>query len=259
MTRTSNNKGVYGIFATFEPADLDFYRSYLPPTLSMPEKPLVNFYMAEVGLKSRLTRFYEGGVLILCERNGDLGWAEVGVPLNNPLVFLFATIFMGSNKLMCRKICFEKEGDGWTAEVKRLRKGWKLEFTPKPMSEMDGLEPWQEAWLAGRKYVAQITEPRFMISKISRKVHVLDWTPVFPGNNTMIQTGTAQLTVDPGQEFSSLVKSGSEAPAVFLRAGIPLARDVIQNAWSDGFFGTKISKIPALIGLKAKPPVRWGA
>ncbi|MFW6113964.1 MAG: hypothetical protein ACOC78_03465, partial [Actinomycetota bacterium] len=47
VRKTYDNSGVFGIFATFEPADLDFYRSYLPDTLAMPEKPLVNCYMAD--------------------------------------------------------------------------------------------------------------------------------------------------------------------------------------------------------------------
>lgn len=259
VMKTCDDRGVFGIFATFEPADLDFYRSYLPDTLTMPEKPLVNYYMVDVGLglRSRLTRFYEGGVLILCERDGELGWAEVGVPINHPLVYLYATVLMGSRKLMARKIGLKKEDDKWIAEVKRLSKGWRLEFTPGSMSELGELEPWQEAWLAGKKYLAQITEPRFMISKINRKIHVLDWTSLFPGDSTRIQTGMARLTVDSGQEFSGLVKSGSEAPAVFLKAGCLLARDFMQNAWSDGVAGSKISKIPARMGLKAKPPIRW--
>jgi hypothetical protein len=256
-----NRIGNFGIFATFEPSDLSFYRTYLPDSLAMPETPLVNFYMVDTGLlKSKLGRFYEGGILILCERNGKLGWAEVGVPINNPVVYLFATILMGSRKLMAQKVSLKKKEDGkWIGEVKRLSKGWNLEFIPKPMSELGQLKPWQEAGLTGTKYVAQITEPRFMISKINRKIHLLDCTCVFPGDNTDIRTGMARLTVDPGQEFSGLVKSGSETPAVFLQAGHTQLWDYIQNAWTDGFFGSKISKIPALMGLKIKPPVRWGS
>ncbi|MBN2028534.1 MAG: hypothetical protein JW854_17415 [Actinobacteria bacterium] len=260
MRKTCDNSGVFGVFSTFEPADLDFYSSCLPPTLAMPEKPLVNCYMADVGLtRSRLTRFFEGGVLLLCERDGEPGWAEVGVPINNIAVYIYATILMGSRKLMAQRVGLRQEGDNWIAEVERLSKGWKLEFTPRPLSELGELEPWQEAWMAGEKHFAQINEPRFMVSKISRKVHVLDWTPIFPGDRTTIQTGTARLTVDPGQELSRLVKSGSEAPAVYLKVDRLLLRDFVQNAWSDGVAGSRISKIPALIGLEAKPPVRWGS
>ncbi len=260
VRKTCDDSGVFGIFATFEPADLDFYRSCLPPALTMPEKPLVNCYMADVGLtRSRLTRFFEGGVLLLCEKDGELGWAEVGVPINNIAVYVYATMLMGSRKLMAQKVGLRQEGDNWMAEVKRLSKGWKLEFTPKPMSDLGELKPWQEAWLKGKKYFAQITEPRLMISKINRKVHLLDWTSIFPGDSTMLQTGMARLTFDPGQELSRLLKSGSEAPAVYLKVDRLLLRDFVQNAWSDGVAGSRISKIPALMGLEVKPPVRWGS
>lgn len=205
----------YGISVVLEPKDLDFYRDYLPAGLSMPENPLMSFFCMHVNLHS--FRFMEGGVLLLCERDGTPGWAELGIYVENPLVYVQASTMMGSRKLLCRHVSLKPEGDGWRAVVKRFNKlTWSLDFTPADISEMGELKPWQYASLEGRAFHPQITEPRFQVSKIRRKVSVLDLGKVFPPDASK-QTGMVRILVDSSYPWASMVESGSVHPGIFVK------------------------------------------
>jgi hypothetical protein len=241
-----DKSGSFGISLVFEPASLDFYKSYLPKTLSMPGRPLVALFVADFSiLPIRRVRFREAGILLLCERNGQPGWVEVGVNVDNPLIYLQATTMMGSRKLFSNGVKLRQEGEGWSGEIRRFGKGWALSFSPKEMFEMGELKPWQEAGLLGTEFRPQITEPRYMISKIRRKVNALDLAPIFPADSD-VQTGVARITVDPGQPWASLVINGAEAPAIYIKSPYPPPRD-LANVWREGPIGSRLNQIPQVI------------
>lgn len=205
----------YGISVVLKPRDLEYYRKQLPPSLSMPENPLLAFFFMHVNLRN--LRFMEAGVLLFCERDGAPGWAEVGVYVENPLVYAQASTMMGSKKLLCRNISLVPEGDGWRGTVKRfVRTTWSLEFKPMDLSEMGELEPWQRAGFEGRAFHPQITEPRFQVSKLRRKVSVLNLGKIFPSDASK-QTGMVKVYVDPSCPWASLVESGSSHPGMFVK------------------------------------------
>jgi hypothetical protein len=209
------DKDTYGISVVIEPEDLEYYRSYLPPSLDMPERPLLAFFFLSVHLP--LLRFMESGVLVLCERDGKPGWAEVGVYVENPIVYLQASTMMGSRKLFCERITLRPEGEGWHGEVRRFGKtAWSLGFTPRPIPEMGELEPWQLDGFEGRAFHPQITEPRYQVSKLRRKVSELDLGPVFPAQ-ALKQTGMVRIGVDPACPWAGMVVDGGEHPGMFVK------------------------------------------
>ena len=75
--------GTQGIFAAHEPADMDVYRSFLPPPLQVPEVPMVGTTLLDMNREaSDLTRFQEGRVTVkaLCP-DGIESWLLLSAPV----------------------------------------------------------------------------------------------------------------------------------------------------------------------------------
>ena len=75
--------GVTGIFTAIEPADLELYRSYIYPPLSMPEKPEVAVIHVDYNFTGNpVLRYQEGWIKVkaMCP-DGLEGWDEVRIAL----------------------------------------------------------------------------------------------------------------------------------------------------------------------------------
>ncbi|MDE0056365.1 MAG: hypothetical protein OXP28_04450 [Gammaproteobacteria bacterium] len=75
--------GTQGIFAAHEPADMDVYRSFLPPPLQVPEVPMVGTTLLDMNREaSDLTRFQEGRITVkaLCP-DGIESWLLLSAPV----------------------------------------------------------------------------------------------------------------------------------------------------------------------------------
>jgi len=209
-----DNQDLYGLSVVAEPADIEYYRSYLPHPLQMPEIPLVNLYLWYVPLPP--STFMEFGILALCEWNGRPGWAEVAVFVRDPIVYIYGAA-SGSRKTVAEGLALRPEGEGWYGGVRRFGKDvFAVEFTPMDISEMGELGPYQQDGLAGKAFLPQITEPRYTVSKLRRKARVLDLGHIMPGD-AQLQTGIARISMDPGFPWSNLISDGKESPGLFMR------------------------------------------
>lgn len=205
---------IYGLSVVVEPEDIEFYESYLPKGLTMSEKPLVGFFIMYVTLPP--SRFIESGILLACEKDGKLGWAEVGIFVDDPSIYVGGSA-MGGRKLMSEQVELKPDGKGWRTDIRRFGKeAWGLDFTPMPLSAMGDMPEWQAKSMAMEKYVPMLTEPRYGVSKMFRQVSVLDLGPIVP-DDAEVTTGMMTISLDSTAPWGGLVKSGTEAPGVFIK------------------------------------------
>lgn len=85
--------GASGISITTEPADLELYRSFVYPPLSMPEKPEVGVSLWDFN-RNPITRFQEGrvSVKVLCP-DGQENWLVISVPVPNLLMCYMGVVW----------------------------------------------------------------------------------------------------------------------------------------------------------------------
>jgi len=86
--------GSAGISLMVEPADLELYRSFIYPPLSMPEKPEVGVSLWDFNRPNPITRFQEGRVTVkaMCPDDKE-NWLVISVPVPNLLMCYMGVVW----------------------------------------------------------------------------------------------------------------------------------------------------------------------
>ena len=86
--------GSAGISIMVEPVDLELYRSFIYPPLSMPEKPEVGVSLWDFNRSNPITRFQEGRVTVkaMCP-DGKEAWLVISVPVPNLLMCYMGVVW----------------------------------------------------------------------------------------------------------------------------------------------------------------------
>jgi hypothetical protein len=74
---------LHGITVAMEPADLQIYRSLLPPVLSMSDRPIVSAWIASWDDVGGLRPYREGAIRLRCAYEGQEGWFVATMPVTS--------------------------------------------------------------------------------------------------------------------------------------------------------------------------------
>ena len=200
--------GTSGIFTVVEPADLELYRSFLYPPLSMPEKPEVAVILVDYNHTGNpITRYQEGFVSVKGKcPDGDETWLVISMPVPNVLM-----CYMGVAWGLPKYVADEMTVTPTKAEVKyegevRL----SLELTPGPVDESDEV-------LSARIAIAMGNAATFHPAKGGAclvrwfgrgrgGVRVPEW-----------QTGMVKVYVRPEDPWAGLIPADSVTPGFYRR------------------------------------------
>ncbi len=210
----------FGITLVTKPVDLDLYRKFLPKSLDMPETPLVGLFNFEFPIKD-LHKFIpdgqmeESGILLYCEKDGVKGWAEVAIFISW-MGYIIGSL-SGSRKVKAKIKFIPDDESLLTQSIKNGKSLMDLCFkhhTFDSLAKDIDLSTWQQAMLNSESFLPQITEPRFIISKLFKQVNSMSLGPIIQDLKTT--TGLVDFKVEQGHPWSGLVSSQNSVPGVFL-------------------------------------------
>jgi hypothetical protein len=199
--------GTSGIFTVVEPADLDLYRSYLQPPLTMPEKPEVSVMLVDFNRGNPVTRYQEGWILIkaLCP-DGKEGRFVVSMPVPNLLM-----CWMGVGWGLPKYVADEMTVTPTKAEV--FYEGevrYSLEMTPGPVEDEASL----------RTRVISGIGPMLTFHPTTYGSCLLRIGVGVGGGGGKIvdvQTGMVKSYIRPEDPWSGLIPTDLVAPGVYQR------------------------------------------
>lgn len=199
--------GQSGIWTAVEPADLELYRSYLRPPLSMPEKPEVVLALVDQNPGNPVMRYLEGFIQIkaMCP-DGKEGWPLISMPVPT-----FYHCLEGNCWGMPKYVADEMTVTPTKAEViyeSKVR--LSLELTPGPVDESDDA-------LRGRMTVAMANIVSFHPSKSGGCLLRVTGSGGSPPAIPDWQTGMVKVHVMPEEAWAGLIPVGSVSPGFYQR------------------------------------------
>jgi len=198
--------GSAGISAIVEPADLDLYRSFLYPPLSMPDKPEVGVSMWDFNRSNTIARFQEGRVTVkaMCP-DGKESWLVISVPVAS-LLMCYMGVVWGWPKYVADEMTVTPT----KAEVKyegsvRL----SLDFTPG--GKVD------EAALKERGIYEFLKECSFHVDKGGACLFRITSRPGISIKVAEWQAGMVKIYLRPQDKWAGLIPANSIVPGVYQR------------------------------------------
>ena len=198
--------GTSGIFTVVEPADLDLYRSYLQPPLTMPEKPEVSVMLVDFNGGNPATRYQEGWVFI---RVGCPDGVESRLVISMPVPTM-VMLYMGVAWGLPKYIADEMTVTPTKAEViyeGKVRLG--LDLTPGSVED-------EEAMMAR---VRAGTGPLVMFHPTTYGNCPIRMTGRGgkPPKYVDVQTGMVKAYMRPEDRWASLIPADSVTPGLYQR------------------------------------------
>ena len=204
--------GALGISTVIEPADLELYRSYLYPPLSMPEKPEVVVSLLDLNSGSgntEMTRYMEGRVAIraMCP-DGIERWHLLSAPVANVFI-CWMGLPWGWPKYLADEITVTptKAEVLYEGEVRlsmELTPGGVDEATEKELKERGGFERSKGGIVTFQLYKGG----RLLVGggpdKGDEGVKVVEW-----------QAGKVKVYVKPTEPWAGLIPANSVTPGVY--------------------------------------------
>lgn len=202
-----------GVFTAVEPADLNLYRTLLPPPFEMPKQPAVALFVVHY-LKVQpwpMTPYYEGTLALRCSYQGREGWHVKTMPVTK-WVPNWGGRAMGFPKYVTKEITLKSSGQGWKGEV--LRGGQlklSLEYAP---GLTRALTPLEEEFLKGG--TPRLEEPIFLLVPPDKgpRFQQVTVTPMIPAK-WQSEQGMVKITLGPDEPWSKLIPPGTISPGVF--------------------------------------------
>ena len=200
--------GALGISTVIEPADLELYRSYMYPPLSMPEKPEVVVTMLDIAPRGDdMTRYQEGRVALkaMCPDDKE-GWFIISAPVVN-LFICWSGLPSGWPKYLADEITMtptkvEVLYEGEVRLSMELTPGAVDEATEKELKERGSFE--NECRLLFHPHKGSAILVRGFTRGGEDKV--LEW-----------QTGMVKVYMRPQDPWAGLIPANSVTPGVYLR------------------------------------------
>ena len=207
--------GVSGIFTVVEPADLELYRSYMYPPLSMPEKPEVIVTLVDLYTGNAVTRYQEGRLAVkaMCP-DGRESWLVISVPVPT-LLMCYMGVVWGWPKYVAdvMTVTPTKAEVIYEGEVR-----WSMDFSPDPVDEATLKE------LKERRRFEFPNTIAFHVDKggacllrhtgrgyedpevVESSFHVAEW-----------QAGMVKVYMRPQDPWAGLIPANSVTPGVYQR------------------------------------------
>lgn len=202
--RVKAGAGVFGISTVIEPTNLELYRSYMYPPLSMPEKPEV--MISYWDMNNPVVPFLEGRVMVkaMCP-DGKESWLVISVPVPN-----FHTALEGNCWGWPKYVADEMTVTPTKAEV--IYEGevrLSLELTP------GGLDEATEKELKERGRFEMGNTVSFHVHKGGGCLMRQTGRGGGPPKVTEWQTGMVKVYVMPQEPWAGLIPANSVTPGVY--------------------------------------------
>lgn len=211
-------KNFHCLMTAVEPRDLELYKTLLPdhPDFTMPDQPLVGFYVFYVYIPS--LSFVEGGITIRVKYKGQEGWTLIfnTVEKTEGLIYTSARA-SGFPKFKVDDISFRPTDNGWQADITKDGRSWlALNFTPGGLP--GGLASWQDDFLAGRQYT--LSDPLYLLVPPRKGPYAYQYdTAVLAGTGgRKYEAGMVTVTTQLNEPWAGLLPSGP-APGIFFVDG----------------------------------------
>jgi len=209
-------KKFHGISATVDPADRELYRALLPDIFETPDEPLVSLTIVEyvhVAAWPLLMSYREGAVALKSRFKDDEGWFILDMPVTRGLAAMTGRR-NGFPKKRAGSIEFAPMGGVWRGEVATNGKElFSVELSPDgeyPRFEHDRpacpvpAPPLETAHLVKPPQVGlKPRKARLEVKSITKE------TPRLPG--------TAQVSVDTGEAWATLIDETRVWPGVYFQ------------------------------------------
>jgi hypothetical protein len=201
----------HGIYTMVEPADLELYRTLLPPPLEMPDKPLVSLFVVDYTEVHPwpMTPYLEGALFLRCKYRGQEGWHCKTMPVTRWIPNREGRA-LGFPKYITKDVTLNPDSDNWKGEVKDKGKlKLSLEFSPGVTRE---LVP-REAAILEAGPGKELADPVFLFVPPDKgshfqKVEMVNVVkPVWSASPGMVR-----ITIGPDEPWAGLVAPGTLSP-----------------------------------------------